>query len=584
MADYKFDTAPKDSKGNSHSAVDPTQYTDMAQYLEAIMAEARRTNNTSILGDYLLNIMAARDYMEVKPNQLDELQAMKLKDQSKDAEGIQLAHKALLENGVMQAYLSTRPADELRGLVSSGGHGGKLERDVKKFVLAHKGPISVETPKRYAPTALTRIESLQLQLKGLKRDDPQFKARATSICMEIAATRAAVNCKRGDKSTLKHKYDLDVMNRHYNALMKTAGKDLSDEDLNALMRSALKTPGHGGTMEKVVEDLVRKDMQRGRRTPDADMPGRYQVTNGERLEMLRGEIRRAMKDGSPEAKQKLKSALAEIPTLSGREMDEKLRPDEKVQKIAATKSFDRFIDELMQDEGKRSMLGDTLSRHADYGQKVAQFIDPAYEEAAKEMALTSEKLTPEEREKRLGERTEELKKNFAQEDRQVEGKKGTELRGEMAKELNFEANNLAMHRDADGKLISPAESLRRMRELFDKQMAMTHAYNKSIDKNTGLVNEQEYARQLNGSRFQLNLEEVRQDPTYQNMMENMIKDRPVEQLLLPMSMMVKDPEELQTRYQAEQQRQETIKSYDAPERNRDLDKVKEEKQEERNLI
>ena len=176
------------------------------------------------------------------------------------------------------------------------------------------------------------------------------------------------------------------------------------------------------------------------------------------------------------------------------------------------------------------------------------------------MALTSEKLTPEERKKRLSERTEELKKNFAEEDRQVEGKKGTELRGEMAKELNIEATNLAMQRDADDKPISTAESLRRMRELFDKQMAMTHAYNKSIDKNTGLVNEQEYARQLNGSRFQLNLEEVRQDPTYQKMMENMIQENSVDKLLLPMSIMVKNPEKLQSRYQAELQKQDAVET------------------------
>ena len=581
MADYEFNTTPEDSKGRGHKAVDPTKYTDMAQYLEAIMAEARKTNDNSILGDYLLNIMAARDYMDVKPNNLDGLKAMHLSDSDEEmpekiAEGIQRAHMDLVENEVMQEFLLSRDVDYLKGLVSSGGHGGKLERDVKKFVLAYKGPIPEETPERYTPTALTRIEVLQKQLKGLKRNDPEFKERATSICMEIAATRAAVDCKRGDKSTLKHKYDLDKMNRHYNALMKTAGKDLSDENLNRLMRGAqdARPRRHDG-------EGRRGSGARGYAAqPPAPGGGRAGALSGDlRIKMLRGEISRAMKDGSPEAKQKLKSALAEMPTLSGHGMDEKLRPDEKVQKIAASKSFDRFVDELMQDEGKRSVLGDALSRDENYGQKVARFVAPAYEEATKEMALTSEKLTTEEREKRLSERTEELKKNFAEEDRQVEGKKGTELRGEMAKELNFEANNLAMLRDADDKPISLAESLRRMRELFDKQMAMTHAYNKSIDKNTGRVNEQEYARQLNGSRFQLNLEEVRQDPTYQKMMENMIQENSVDKLLLPMSIMVKNPEKLQSRYQAELQKQEIAGKENAPGLNK-----KQVKEEELNLI
>ena len=566
-----------DKNSVEHQVAVPVDGGSMTQYLETLMSEAAEDQYNR--RDYIVNIMAARKAKKVAPNKRSALDAMTVTSGADVIGPIVKEQKKLLDSAAMQEYLKARSDEQLVALVSSGGHGGKLERDFAKHVCTHKGPMLADTPKRYMPFALTRIEALQKQLKALKRDAPDYKQRAASICKEIVATRAAVDCTPGDKSTLKHKYDPAKMNSYYNGLMRTAGKDLSDENLNRLMRGALKTPGHGGTMEKVVEDLVREDMQRSRRLPEADVPARYQVTCGERIKMLRGEISRAMKDGSPEAKQKLKSALAEMSTLSGHGMDEKLRPDEKVQKIAASKSFDRFVDELMQDEGKRSVLGDALSRDENYGQEVARFVAPAYEEATKEMALTSEKLTPEEREKRISERTEELKKNFAQEDRQVEGKKGTELRGEMAKELDIEATNLAMYRDADDKLISPAESLRRMRELFDKQMAMTHAYNKSIDKNTGRVNEQEYARQLNGSRFQLNLEEVRQDPTYQKMMENMIKDRPVEQLLLPMSMMVKDPEKLQSRYQAELQKQ------DAVEKENELGLNKEQvKEEELNLI
>ena len=66
---------------------------------------------------------------------------------------------------------------------------------------------------------------------------------------------------------------------------------------------------------------------------------------------------------------------------------------------------------------------------------------------------------------------------------------------------------------------------------------------------------------------------------YQKMMENMIQENSVDKLLLPMSIMVKNPEKLQSRYQAELQKQ------DAVEKENELGLNKEQvKEEELNLI
>ena len=543
MADYEFNTTPEDSKGRGHKAVDPTKYTDMAQYLEAIMAEARETNDNSILGDYLLNIMAARDHMEVKPNNLDGLQAMHLSDSDKEkkeeiAKGIQKAHMDLVENEVMQEFLSSRSVDYLKDLVSSGGHGGKLERDVKKFVLAYKGPIPKETPERYTPTALTRIEVLQKQLKGLMRNDPEFKERATSICMEIAATRAAVDCKRGDKATLKHKYDLDKMNRHYNALMKTAGKDLSDENLNRLMRGALKTPGHGGTMEKVVQDLVREDMQRNHRTPDGEVPARYQVTYGERFEVLREDISGCLdviKMGrklEPQKKQQLKEALAEVTWLKGSadvqsernngapadglRVDQSAeRVDLTIQKMATHKGLNQLLDRLEQGEDVVDEL-DAALKDGMNSQKVREIV---HEEINK---AKLEELAPYARQQLLNERRKKQQDQIATDDLKVEGKTGSKLRKEMSDQLTIEALDIKLHEpnlDNPDK-INP-DSIRKLRVICDKRMAIMRAFQKSQDPNTKQVDEQKFARELNGERFKQNIREVRQDPVYQRTMKDM---------------------------------------------------------------
>ena len=277
-----------DKNSVEHQVAVPVDGGSMTQYLETLMSEAAEDQYNR--RDYIVNIMAARKAKKVAPNKRSALDAMTVTSGADVIGPIVKEQKKLLDSAAMQEYLKARSDEQLVALVSSGGHGGKLERDFAKHVCTHKGPMLADTPKRYMPFALTRIEALQKQLKALKRDAPDYKQRAASICMEIVATRAAVDCTPGDKSTLKHKYDPAKMNSYYNGLMRTAGKDLSDDALNRLVRGALKTPGHGGTMEKVVQDLVREDMQRNHRTPDAEVPARYQVTYGERMESLREEI------------------------------------------------------------------------------------------------------------------------------------------------------------------------------------------------------------------------------------------------------------------------------------------------------
>ena len=541
MPNYEFERMPKDSRNVEHRAMDPRDYANMTKYLEALMRQATLTKDEKFRRDYIANIMAARMKENVKPNNLKALDAVRLKGSEKQhaiAEGVQETHMKLLESASLQEYLKARTDEQLKTLVSSGGHGGKLERDFAKHVCTHKGPMPADTPKRYMPTALTRIEVLQKQLKALKRNAPNYKERAKEICMEIVATRAAVNCTPGNKSTLKHKYDPEKMNSYYNGLMRTAGKDLSDDALNKLVRGALKTPGHGGTMEKVVQDLVREDMQRNHRTPDGEVPARYQVTYGERFEVLREDISGCLdviKMGrklEPQKKQQLKEALAEVTWLKGSadvqsernngapadglRVDQSAeRVDLTIQKMATHKGLNQLLDRLEQGEDVVDEL-DAALKDGMNSQKVREIV---HEEINK---AKLEELAPYARQQLLNERRKKQQDQIATDDLKVEGKTGSKLRKEMSDQLTIEALDIKLHEpnlDNPDK-INP-DSIRKLRVICDKRMAIMRAFQKSQDPNTKQVDEQKFARELNGERFKQNIREVRQDPVYQRTMKDM---------------------------------------------------------------
>lgn len=518
-----------DSRGATHKIIDPRDCGNMTQYLSLLMETAREDPENR--RDYLVNIMAARMAKKVVQHKRSALDAMVIaydQNQKKNwVDPITQAQVELLDSEAMREYLNSRSDEQLTALVSDGGHGGKLERDFAKHVYMHKGPILADTQRRYMPTALTRIEVLQKQLKALRPDARNYKERAASICMEIAATRAAVDCTRGDKSTLKNKYDPGKMNSYYNGLMRTAGRDLSDDALNRMVRGALK--GHGGAMEAVVQDLVREDMQRNHRTPDADVPERYQVTYGERMESLGEEISGyldVIKKGQElkrREKLQLKEALAEVSQLKaladvqskkandapadGLRIEQvDVRLDGVPQTMATTKGFDQLLGKIERNEDVVDELDAALKDNMNY-KKVNEIV---------QKEIISVNMSPETRQKRA----EKQKLQLEYDAQQVEGLEGSELCDEMNRKLGAEALKITKN---DEDLKNP-DSLRGLRVICDKRMAMQYAYNKSVDPKTGRVNEEEYARQLTGERFRQNLQEVRMDPTYQKMMWNMAKE------------------------------------------------------------
>lgn len=439
---------------------DPGKYNNLQKYLHFLRTDGvegtkdpRNAHDASNLYSRAWNILAARTAFDVEEGNKSKLSAQSLQKDRKEMQfRIRQTYGELLNSPVTKEFFrNTRPPEMLK-LLSHKGHGGELERAFRKFLRTYPGPIPADAPPRYAPTAIERIETLQEELKGLSEKDPGYRLRAKEICMEIAATRAAVNCTPGNKSTLKHPYDLAEMNRSYQALKKSM-QYMDPKAVDKMVSNALK--GHGGAMEQDIKAAVLNDMQRNNRIPDANVPVRYQAN------------------------------------------------------------------------AVRTVI------------KTAQM---------------SEKPAPE--------------------------KKGTELRKEMAGKLNAEAQQLGMGRDANGKPIDTAEGLRRMRELFNTQMAITHAYIKSIDKNTRMVNEQEYARQLSGSNFQRNLEQVRQDKQYQNMMDKVISEQSQKysgnDLLSSLSQTVKEPEKLQSLYLTELEAQKNIEKQHSPERGKEMTEEKEQ--------
>lgn len=297
---------------------DPAQFETLEQFLFEAMRLARIGGGEEYRKDSLLDILAARMALNVVPNNKSALEARLLRgapDIKKVKEDIAEEKLKLMNSDMMKNYFAARSSQKLISLVSSGGHGGKLERDLTSFVRTKQGPIDVDTPKRYRPTALQRIDALKKQLGKLQKTDPNYAKRAREICAEIAATRSAVNSIPGSKSSLKHTYDPKVMKKHYDAIHKA----LEHVNVDDLVKDGLKF-GHGGKMEARIKQAVRNHMAATGELTDG-MPARYQVTYQERMEYLRQSVtantETLKKNGalSPKERNQMKLRMAEMVAL-----------------------------------------------------------------------------------------------------------------------------------------------------------------------------------------------------------------------------------------------------------------------------
>lgn len=96
-------------------------------------------------------------------------------------------------NTAIKAWLINTPYEKLRKLTLTG-HGGEMEKDVKKF-LCLRPKIERDTPKRFMPTAKMRCEGLQMQIKEARKSGNL--AREVELCKELFITREAVGAMRG---------------------------------------------------------------------------------------------------------------------------------------------------------------------------------------------------------------------------------------------------------------------------------------------------------------------------------------------------------------------------------------------------
>lgn len=275
----------------SYKMEDPAKYANLQQYLHFLRTDGvegtkdpKNAYDPSNLYQRAWNILAARMAFAVEPNNKKKLIAQSLQGDKKEMQfRIQQSYSMLVNSEIAREFFTeTRPPAMLK-LMSKNGHGGELERSFKSFLLTHEAPLYGDVPPHYAPTALERIEALQDQLKKLPKDTPGYKLRAKEICMEIAATRAAVGCTIGDKSTLKKPYDVRKMNRTYQALKKAMGY-MESGPVERMVSHALK--GHGGAMEQDIKAAVLNDMKANNRLIE-DIDPRYQVPENQRPAALR---------------------------------------------------------------------------------------------------------------------------------------------------------------------------------------------------------------------------------------------------------------------------------------------------------
>lgn len=159
--------------------------------------------------------------------------------------------KDMQGNKAIKAWLINTPYEKLRKLTLTG-HGGEMEKDVKKF-LCLRPEIEANTPKRFMPSAKMRCEGLQMQIREAhKKGDLD---REVKLCKELFITREAVGAVRGGEG-LSTKLTAE-------ALEQAREKMDRIPNFEKAIREIVKDPkqhdvvlsGHGGAFKEKVEVL-----------------------------------------------------------------------------------------------------------------------------------------------------------------------------------------------------------------------------------------------------------------------------------------------------------------------------------------
>ena len=202
-----------------------------------------------------LDIMATRRSVEAKRNDKSGLAKAAV-----DADLLHSIRQDITGNRTIGDFLDSMSYDELRKLAGSG-HGGAMEEKLADHLRKDVMSIPADAPHAYMPTAKERIEALQAKINSPSFEKQTPPGDQRKLYIELMATRAAVNSRRGDKSTLNRKVSAQFLEQERQKFsqepLKTAlvrATAMGDAQ-EASYKAALD--GHGGALE----DRVRRELR-----------------------------------------------------------------------------------------------------------------------------------------------------------------------------------------------------------------------------------------------------------------------------------------------------------------------------------
>lgn len=202
-----------------------------------------------------IDILATRRAVEAQRNNKSALAKATI-----DPELLHSYKNEFSQSGSLAGFFKSMSYKDLHSLATSG-HGGAMEDKLTAYVKDDLSAIPADTPYHYLPTARQRTEALQDKMDRLSfKNSPPGEQR--KLYIELLATRAAVNSKRGDKTTLDKKLNGKILKEErekfskeplHTALVRVT--EMGDKQ-QASYNAALS--GHGGALE----DRLRAELRR----------------------------------------------------------------------------------------------------------------------------------------------------------------------------------------------------------------------------------------------------------------------------------------------------------------------------------
>ena len=289
--------AAKAKKGSEKQAVkaeNPEGTLNGRQVLDGLIAKGKKLPKEPQTQKQLeeartlcLDIMATRRTIGALRNQ------PKLLDKDFQAADREKTKDTLLKSKTLRDFLRTLPYSEMRRLAADG-HGGALEDRFKDYAANTLVLADDNLPEDYRPTALQRTEALQKQLDSDAVRNSFLPTERRDRYLELLATRAAVGSVRGSKKSLDvpidpRKLRLERQKLREEPLSTALDRTIARNYANDAPTAAQQ--GHGGALEDMVRQEVRKMCLENRGGPMVEADKRYAPTYEERMADLEGMLR-----------------------------------------------------------------------------------------------------------------------------------------------------------------------------------------------------------------------------------------------------------------------------------------------------